>query len=161
MIMRWNKGNALHNQGGYILLELLTAIFIVLIILGGIMLQIGAYEKAYYKKQVYMAANQVANELRNLQQDSMYSNLYTSIDINNREGYFLNRSAKVIKLCWFKDYGCDGVYFNHFIATTHFSKDGAPYKSGRYILSHKKLPEYQYVVEVQPITGRVLVSEKK
>lgn len=109
-----------------------------------------------------MAANQVASELRLLQQDSLYSGIsHTAFDIKDKNGYFLNRNTKVTKECWFKDYGCDGVYFNNYISSTYFKPDGAPYKSGRYTLCHKKLPGYRYVVEIQPVTGRVLVSEKK
>lgn len=150
------------GQSGYLLLELLAVIFVIMMLTSGIMLESRGLEKAYYKNQVKLAAEQLGSELRSLQQNALYAASPTTfIDVNEKEAYQLSQGAQVLRVYRFKNYGCEGVYFSGALSSTSFGSDGAPRASGSYTLSHRKNKGCRYIVELQPVTGRVLVYEQK
>ena len=154
--------NGLNRQSGYILLEIMAAIFVLVISFSFILLKYDAYKDAYYKQQVYLAASQLSGDLRRMQQKAIYDNhAKPAIRTQNADSYLISQNAQVMKLHYCYEHGCSGVYFKARLYNISFGTDGVPTTSGKYILSHKNRPQCQYVVEVQPITGRVLVSEKK
>lgn len=148
------------RQRGYLLLEMLAMIFVMLTVMGGIFLEGRSLEKVYYKQQIRLAAQQLAGDLRRLQRDAAYFSI-SYLDVVRPDGYQISRNALVRESYLFKNYGCDGVYFRAHLYSLSFSTDGVPRSSGSYVLGHKKLPDCRYFVEVQPVSGRVLVYEKK
>lgn len=148
------------GQSGYILLELLGMIFIMLIVMGGIFLENRSLETVYYKQQVKLAGQMLAGDLRRLQREAMHFSI-SYLDVSRADGYQISRNAQVMEAHAFKNYGCDGVYFRGNLYSLSFSADGVPRSSGSYVLGHRNLPDYRYFVEVQPVNGRVLTYEKK
>lgn len=150
------------GESGYLLLELLAVFAIMVIVAGSMVLQSSSCVDAYYKQQVQCAARQLAASLRLLQQQAMYADSATVfLDTANSSGYYIVDGTYIIKQCSFASMGWSDVYFKERMPSAGFGTDGAPRFSGKYILCHKKLPKYKYLVELQPVTGRVLVYEKK
>ena len=150
------------RESGYLLLELLAALAVIAVVGGSTMVQTNAWLEVYYKQQVQCAARQLAEHLRFLQQETMYADRATIIlDTSNIRGYYIVDGAYVVQNCTFASQGWPEVYFRERLPSIGFGTDGAPRSSGKYVLGHKKLLRYKYLVEVQPVTGRVLVYERQ
>lgn len=149
------------GEAGYLLLELLVAVAVIVAVIGGVMLTNSSWLGIYYKQQVQCAGKKLAGDLRLLQQEAMFADSATIfLDTSNIKGYYIVDGPRIIKSYTFASLGWPEVYFKSRMPSAGFGTDGTPRSSGKYILGHKKLPQYQYYVELQPVTGRVLVYEK-
>ncbi|WP_299447513.1 hypothetical protein [uncultured Phascolarctobacterium sp.] len=151
------------NQRGTILLETL-AVMAALILLGTFtFVQSEAVWRQYYKEQVRLTAQFLAGDLRKLQQQALFQGDTVTrtlrINSSNKSAYGLYERTILAQRKYFADYNCGDVYIQSGIASVGFSINGAPSANGVYILCHKKLAKYSCRVEVQPITGRVLIDE--
>lgn len=143
-------------------MELLAALAVIAAVGCSTMVQSSAWLEVCYKQQVQCAARQLAERLRLLQQEAMYADSATIfLDTSNIRGYYIVDGAYIVQSYTFASMGWPEVYFRERLPSAGFGTDGAPRSSGKYVLGHKKLPKYKYLVELQPVTGRVLVYEKQ
>ncbi len=119
--------------------------------------------RQYYKEQVRLAAQLLAGDLRKLQQQALFQSDSVTrtlrVTSSNKSAYGLYERTQLAEHKAFADYNCGDVYIQSGIASVGFSINGAPSTNGVYVLCHKNLAKYSCRVEVQPITGRVLVDE--
>ena len=110
-----------------------------------------------------MAAELLADDLRSLQSQVMFhhcSSQFRLAPFSNSCGYEVSygNPAKVLLSRSFAHNNCSGVYFTNKLRLG-FSTSGSPTSTGSLILAHQKLKEETMSVELQPVTGRVLVNE--
>ena len=151
-----------NKQQGFILLELLALVAGILFASSCIFLQSDKLWRHYHKEQVRVSALLLASDLRQLQQQSLFRVNAITKDLRTNQaqnGYYLTEKGVATSAIRFADYACDEVYFASYIARVGFSQNGAPSSNGFYRLRHKQLTGFGYQVDVQPITGRVLVYE--
>ena len=90
------------RQSGYLLLELIAMIFVMLTVIGGIFLEGRSLEKVYYKQQIRLAAQQLAGDLRRLQRDATYFSI-SYLDVVRPDGYQISKNALVRESYLFKN----------------------------------------------------------
>lgn len=161
-----NPKGALHLQRGSILIEFLAVMALAAVFSEFLLVQSSAFWQYYYKNQVRLVAQLLAADLRALQQETLFEvgtprDIKTSSQNKSVYGIYLTRTVK--KRVAFDDYGCGDVYFKYGVDTLRFSYNGAPSQTvnSSYSLGHAKLANFSCRVEVQPVTGRVLVYEEE
>lgn len=157
----------LHNhrvlkQRGFILLELLALVAGIMVATSFVFVQNERLWRQYHREQVRLSAQLLASDLRQLQQQALFQTDASSHDLKptaDRAGYYLTTKGVATSSVRFADYACEGVYFDAVLARMAFSQNGAPAASGYYRLRHRELVGFAYLVDVQPVTGRVLAYE--
>ena len=150
------------GQCGFALLEVMAFAAVLMLGSGFVYTQNVALWRNYHKEQVRFVAQLLASDLRQLQQQSLFRVNAITKDLRTNQaqnGYYLTEKGVATSAIRFADYACDEVYFASYIARVGFSQNGAPSSNGFYRLRHKQLTGFGYQVDVQPITGRVLVYE--
>ncbi len=134
-------------------------------LLGFSAMSINVWHHYVCRQKVRVAAQHLAADLRKLQRETMYTvNMYNNeldvYSLGDKDNYILqkypDRGRTKIS---FPKIGCDGVYFAKFIVAMQFHSSGAPRRVATYELRHRQLSDFACIVSVQPVTGRVVVSE--
>lgn len=150
---------------GYLLLELLLAVGILAVCASAFSVRCSALQTQQHKLKVRLAAQTLAADLRQLQQQALFQAEGTQVSLTVASGkavsYSFKSGTKVLRTITFSSLACDGVYFSSAITKLGFSKAGTPTASGSYILKHTALASYRCLLSVQPVTGRVSVYEKE
>ena len=152
----------LSKQRGFILLELLALVAGIMVASSFVFVQSDRLWRHYHREQVRLSAQLLASDLRQLQQQALFQTDASSHDLKptaDRAGYYLTTKGVATSSVRFADYACQGVYFDAVLARIAFSQNGAPSTSGYYRLRHKDVAGFAYLVDVQPVTGRVLAYE--
>ena len=152
----------LSKQGGFILLELLALVAGIILATGFVYAQNERLWRQYHREQVRLSALLLASDLRQLQQQALFQTDASSHDLKptaDRAGYYLTTKGVATSSVRFADYACQGVCFDAVLARMAFSQNGAPSTSGYYRLRHKDVAGFAYLVDVQPVTGRVVAYE--
>lgn len=122
-------------------------------------------QQYYYKAQVRLAADTLAADIRQLQQETMFScakagkTLYVGSDKQSYSIYLSSRSSPLCKNVAFAELGCADVYFKQQLQSNSFYFNGSPKSSGIYVLKHRQLKSFDCKISLQPVTGRVTVTE--
>lgn len=123
-----------------------------------------AYLRFYYRQQLRHAANQVAADIRFLQQEAMFSKSLSRImqvNLRKADGYTIvrNLSDGNGQRVDFARLGCSNVYFTTQNLRPQFSHNGSPMATGMLELHHSRLKDCYYTISLQPVTGRVVLNE--
>lgn len=151
------------HKAGFLLLELLVTLGLLVFSTSFLFLISHGWLNCYYKAQLQIAAQLLASDLRRLQTNVMFRHSTSSFNLipnGNRKGYTVSYNIPptiLLKRDFNRGY-CSGVYLENSLILG-FSSTGSPSAIGTLILGHEKLPRYYLQVELQPITGRVLVNE--
>ena len=152
----------LSKQRGFVLLELLALVAGIVVATSFVFVQSDRLRCHYHREQVRLSAQLLASDLRQLQQQALFQTDASSHDLKptaDRAGYYLTTKGVATSSVRFADYACQGVYFDAVLARMAFSQNGAPSTSGYYRLRHKDVAGFAYLVDVQPVTGRVVAYE--
>ena len=152
----------LSKQRGFVLLELLALVAGIMVASSFVFVQSDRLWRHYHREQVRLSAQLLASDLRQLQQQALFQTDASAHDLKptaDRAGYYLTTKGVATSSVRFADYACAGVYFDAVLARMAFSQNGAPAASGYYRLRHRELAGFAYLVDVQPVTGRVLAYE--
>lgn len=85
--------------------------------------------------------------------------LYVSNDKQSYSIHLSGMSSPVCKTIVFAELGCRDVYFSQQLKSISFYFNGSPKSSGSYVLKHKQLNGFDCRISLQPVTGRVTVTE--
>ncbi len=123
-----------------------------------------SWQQYVYKQQVRVAAQYMAADIRRVQQDAVYygdfhQRMLKTFARGAPHQYDLYENTNSIKRVTFSSIDCQGVYLQQGIQSLAFSNFGAPRSVGTYVLRHKKVDNFSCVISVQPVTGRVIVTE--
>ena len=152
----------LSKQRGFVLLELLALVAGIMVASSFVFVQSDRLWRHYHREQVRLSAQLLASDLRQLQQQALFQTDASAHDLKptaDRAGYYLTTKGVATSSVRFADYACEGVYFDAVLARMAFSQNGAPAASGYYRLRHREVAGFAYLVDVQPVTGRVLAYE--
>ena len=144
------------------MLELLALVAGIMVASSFVFVQSDRLWRHYHMEQVRLSAQLLASDLRQLQQQALFQTDASSHDLKptaDRAGYYLTTKGVATSSVRFADYACQGVYFDAVLARMAFSQNGAPSTSGYYRLRHKDVAGFAYLVDVQPVTGRVVAYE--
>ena len=144
------------------MLELLALVAGIMVATSFVFVQSDRLWRHYHREQVRLSAQLLASDLRQLQQRALFQTDASSHDLKptaDRSSYYLTTKGVATSSVRFADYACQGVYFDAVLARMAFSQNGAPSTSGYYRLRHKDVAGFAYLVDVQPVTGRVVAYE--
>lgn len=151
-----------NKSGGFLLAEILACSLLLLITAGSLCMGGNAYLRYYHKSQVRQAAHMLAADIRLLQQQSMFGDGIFSRQLKfmaDKSGYGFYINRRLSRKVFFEMAGCGGVYLDNGMAYVQYSDGGSPSLTGRIVLRHRNLAAYSCVLEIQPVTGRVLFNE--
>lgn len=151
------------KQNGFLLLDVLYACALLSIIMFSFHTINEHFIITLKISRVRTATNILANDLRKLQRYTMFQCNGTplTIKIANNSEYRIYDGLNIKKTVNFDKLGCQGVYFAKKLNSSRFMAIGTPSYTGDYELKHKDLPNFSCILSIQPITGRVIISEGK
>lgn len=153
------------RQHGFVLLEAALAAACLLCICAAAVPAATGLQEYHYKAQVRLAADILAADIRQLQQETMFSSakvgktLYVSSDKQSYSIYRSSRNSPLCKKTTFMELGCTDVYFSQQLQSISFYFNGSSKSSGSIVLKHKQLKGFYCNLSLQPVTGRVTVTE--
>ena len=151
----------LNKQAGFLLVEVLAVVALLGILAGVLLPQSVGYSKHYARLQVRAAANILAADMRKLQQQSLFGEGEQRYLRSLSSGYDYYLKGKKVKEVRFTDYGwhVELTWPKRF--NVQFGVNGGPTYSGTWVVQHSEISGISCTVAVQPVTGRIVVSESE
>lgn len=150
-----------NNQQGFLLVEVLAVAAILLLLTGVLLPRSDAYTTHCAKMQVRAGASLLAADMRKLQQQALFGEGEQRYIRSLSSGYDFYERGKRIKQVRFADNGWDLVLSWPRRFNVQFGVNGGPSATGTWVLRHKGLSNFSCTVAVQPVTGRIVISEGK
>ena len=151
----------LNKQAGFLLVEVLAVVALLGILAGVLLPQSVSYSKHYARLQVRAAANLLAADMRKLQQQSLFGEGEQRYLRSLSSGYDYYLKGKKVKEVRFSDYGWNVELTWPKRFNVQFGVNGGPTYSGTWVVQHSKISGVSCTVAVQPVTGRIVVSESE
>ena len=151
----------LNKQAGFLLVEVLAVVALLGILVGVLLPQSVGYSKHYARLQVRAAANLLAADMRKLQQQSLFGEGEQRYLRSLSSGYDYYLKGKKVKEVRFADYGWNVELTWPKRFNVQFGVNGGPTYSGTWVVQHSKISGVCCTVAVQPVTGRIVVSESE
>ena len=151
------------KSGGFIFLDILTACVLLGAAAAMLMLGGNGWLRQYHHRQLTQAAEVLTADIRLLQRQSLFDDGTLNRQIRfmtDKSGYAFYADRKVVRKVYFSDFGCGKVRVDNKLAYVQYSNNGSPSLTGNIILRHENLPNNSCILSVQPVTGRVVVSEQ-
>lgn len=151
------------KQAGLIQLELLLIVVFLGVSASTLLPTQLSWKNAYHRLQLRTAATLIASDLRQLQSQVMFGHQNSQFQFrtdSDRSGYRIYHGAPeaVLLKRSFRSGFCSEIYFKS-STPLGFASSGSPSASGTLTLGHRNLEEAFINVELQPVTGRVLIHE--
>ena len=151
----------LNKQAGFLLVEVLAVVALLGILAGVLLPQSVGYSKHYARLQVRAAANLLAADMRKLQQQSLFGEGEQRYLRSLGSGYDYYLKGKKVKEVRFADYGWNVELTWPKRFNVQFGVNGGPTYSGTWVVQHSEFRGVSCMVAVQPVTGRIVVSESE
>lgn len=142
-------------------MEVLAVAVIIAFFAGALLPRSDAYVRQCARMQVRSAANLLVADMRKLQQQALFGEGEQRYLRSLSSGYDFYERGKKVKQVRFADNGWDVVLSWPKRFNVQFGVNGAPSATGSWVLTHPKLENFSCTVAVQPVTGRVVVSEEE
>ena len=151
----------LNKQAGFLLVEILAVVALLGVMAGVILPQSASYSKHYARLQVRSAANLLAADMRKLQQQTLFGEGEQRYLRSLSSGYDYYLKGKKVKEVRFADYGwkVELTWSKRF--NVQFGVNGGPTYSGTWVVQHSEVSGISCTVAVQPVTGRIVVSDSE
>ena len=151
----------LNKQAGFFLVEVLAVVALLGVLAGVLLPQSASYSKHYARLQVRAAANLLAADMRKLQQQTIFGEGEQRYLRSLSSGYDYYLKGKKVKEVRFADYGwkVELTWPKRF--NVQFGVNGGPTYSGTWVVQHSEVSGISCKVAVQPVTGRIVVSESE
>ena len=151
----------LNKQAGFLLVEVVAVVALLGILAGVFFPQSISYSKHYARLQVRAAANLLAADMRKLQQQSLFGEGEQRYLRSLSGGYDYYLKGKKVKEVRFADYGWNVELTWPKRFNVQFGVNGGPTYSGTWVVQHSEISGISCTVAVQPVTGRIVVSESE
>lgn len=151
-----------HNCHGFTLIELLAYLSIYTLVLA---LLLPGYQKlteVQQKIEMDGFCRSMATDITNLQQASLWNNsLKNKLILNmSEQSYSVYLGGEIIKHVQLGKVGAGKLYFySPNTQSIAFSDEGAPKMYFFVSIKNRQMPKLTKKLEVQPVTGRVVVSD--
>ena len=151
----------LNKQAGFLLVEVLAVVALLGVLVGVLLPQSVSYSKHYARLQVRAASNLLAADMRKLQQQSLFGEGEQRYLRSLSSGYDYYLKGKKVKKVRFSDYGWNVELTWPKRFNVQFGVNGGPTYSGTWVVQHSEISGISCTVAVQPVTGRIVVSESE
>lgn len=151
----------LNKQAGFLLIEVLAVVALLVVLAGVLLPQSVAYSKQYARWQVRAVANLLAADMRKLQQQALFGEGEQRYLRSLSSGYDYYLKGKKVKQVRFADYGWNVELTWPKRFNVQFGVNGGPTYSGTWVVQHSEFAGVSCTVAVQPVTGRIVVSESE
>ena len=151
----------LNKQAGFLLIEVLAVVALLVVLAGVLLPQSVGYTKHYARWQVRAAANLLAADMRKLQQQALFGEGEQRYLRSLSSGYDYYLKGKKVKQVRFADYGWSVELTWPKRFNVQFGVNGGPTSSGTWVVQHSEFSGVSCTVAVQPVTGRIVVSESE
>ena len=151
----------LNKQAGFLLVEVLAVVALLGILVGVFLPQSVGYSKHYARLQVRAASNLLAADMRKLQQQALFGEGEQRYLRSLSSGYDYYLKGKKVKEVRFTDYGWNVELTWPKRFNVQFGVNGGPTYSGTWVVQHSEISGISCTVAVQPVTGRIVVSESE
>lgn len=148
-----------NSQKGFSLLEVLAVAAVLAVLTSMLLPQSLVYTKQLAKLEVRAAANLLAADMRKLQQQALFGEGEQRYLRSLSSGYDFYLRGKKVGEVRFADNGWDVVLSWPKRFNVQFGVNGAPAATGTWVLRHGKEAGISCTVAVQPVTGRIVISE--
>lgn len=150
-------------EGGFIQLELLAAALLLGLVANALLPKPQSWLHFYHKAQLQATARLLAADLRHLQSQITLNHRdrkYVFYPNQNGKSYTISsgQTGDFLQNRNFERCYCSEVYMQN-TPILGFSPSGSPTFTGALILKHRQLTDYFLTVELQPVSGRVLIHE--
>lgn len=154
------------GRGGYLLLETLSGVTVATLFAGLLTLGYGGLLRHVARMQLDMVTNGFVLDLQQIRSDSIFrsrpareaAGIYLYKDQSN--GYQILRGTNEVRRRDFlADYGTAVYFVSVPFREIQFTTQGSPRKSGIFTLAMKGFPGLKKQVEIQPVTGRIKVTD--
>ena len=151
----------LNKQAGFLLVDVLAVVALLGVLASVLLPQSASYSKHYARLQVRAAANLLAADMRKLQQQTLFGEGEQRYLRSLSSGYDYYLKGKKVKEVRFADYGwkVELTWPKRF--NVQFGVNGGPTYSGTWVVQHSEVSGISCKVAVQPVTGRIVVSESE
>ena len=151
----------LNKQAGFFLVEVLAVVALLGVLAGVLLPQSASYSKHYARLQVRAAANLLAADMRKLQQQTIFGEGEQRYLRSLSSGYDHYLKGKKVREVRFADYGWNVELTWPKRFNVQFGVNGGPTYSGTWVVQHSEVSGISCTVAVQPVTGRIVVSESE
>jgi type II secretory pathway pseudopilin PulG len=151
----------LNKQAGFLLIEVLAVVALLGVLAVVLLPQSVAYSKQYARWQVRAVANLLAADMRKLQQQALFGEGEQRYLRSLSSGYDYYLKGKKVKQVRFADYGWNVELTWPKRFNVQFGVNGGPTYSGTWVVQHSEFAGVSCTVAVQPVTGRIVVSESE
>ena len=151
----------LNKQAGFFLVEVLAVVALLGVLAGVLLPQSASYSKHYARLQVRAAANLLAADMRKLQQQAIFGEGEQRYLRSLSSGYDYYLKGKKVKEVRFANYGWNVELTWPKRFNVQFGVNGGPTYSGTWVVQHSEVSGISCKVAVQPVTGRIVVSESE
>lgn len=154
------------SSRGTTVIELIAFIGLYLLFVGMIVPGVQRFASYIDKLEVYGFCKNFAEDIETVQRKSLwYASIGKSekITINlAKQSYSIFSKGAVIKTIYLNDSKNKNIYFESpSTSVISFSNNGAPQRYFSILVRHKKVSGFIKKIEVQPVTGRVVISDIK
>ena len=151
----------LNKQAGFLLVDVLAVVALLGVLASVLLPQCASYSKHYARLQVRAAANLLAADMRKLQQQTIFGEGEQRYLRSLSSGYDYYLKGKKVKEVRFADYGWKVELTWPKRINVQFGVNGGPTYSGTWVVQHSEVSGISCTVAVQPVTGRIVVSESE
>ena len=151
----------LNKHAGFLLVEVVAVVALLGILAGVLLPQSISCSKHYARLQVRAASNLLAADMRKLQQQSLFGEGEQRYLRSLSSGYDYYLKGKKVKEVRFADYGWNVELTWPKRFNVQFGVNGGPTYSGTWVVQHSEISGISCTVAVQPVTGRIVVSESE
>ena len=151
----------LNKQAGFLLVEVLAVVALLGVLASVLLPQSASYSKHYARLQVRAAANLLAADMRKLQQQTLFGEGEQRYLRSLSSGYDYYLKGKKVKEVRFANYGWNVELTWPKRFNVQFGVNGGPTYSGTWVVQHSEVSGISCAVAVQPVTGRIVVSESE
>lgn len=152
------------SRAGFTMVELLAYISIYLLLLTLVVPCVKSITAAGSRLELEGFCQRLAADISALQQDSLWGNSLQNkftLDLNG-QSYNIYRGGQLQKTVRLAEAGQGQLYF--YSPNTwqlHFSDEGAPNGYFYVLIKNRQQPQLAKKFEVQPVTGRIVISDIK
>lgn len=152
------------KRSGFTLVEILTYVSIYLLLTLLVAPCVASVTNLRQRAEMDGFCQQLAADVTALQQASLWgSGLQNKLVVNlNNQSYAVYREGQLTKKVQLQTIGQGKLYFYSPSTTSvRFSEEGAPQSYFAVLIKNRQQPRLVKKFEVQPVTGRVVISDSK
>lgn len=153
-----------HSDRGFTLIELLVYISLYILMTAFLLPCMEGIMEVDSRLELEGFCQRLAAEVTDLQQASLWGNsLQNKLTLDlNQQCYYVYNDGELVKKVKLQEIGQGKLYFySPSTSIIRFSAEGAPQTYFSVLIKNRQQPQLAKKFEVQPVTGRIVISDSK